>query len=259
MTRTIPTRYGRRGRLTPFLIGALFLTSCFSASPIPNAGDGGSGGAGGTSGCVETALCTRTSHWDPTACACVPNAGDGGSGGAGGTSGCVETALCTRTSHWDSTACACVPNDSGGSGGAACVDNVLCIQGSHWDSVQCKCVPSAAGSCSSSSDCRGLLPQLCQVCADGSTACAHHECIAGKCEVVTCPIASGAQSCGPNPVEASCPSGTVCTDLGGSNGGRCVQDPDGQACGPDAVPQQCPPGYACDFTGGVDTGHCRAY
>ncbi|HEX2571192.1 MAG TPA: hypothetical protein VH877_16665 [Polyangia bacterium] len=44
-----------------------------------------------------------------------------------------------------------------------------------------------APECQADTDCTGILPQLCQVCADGSTQCAHFECINHKCETVVCP------------------------------------------------------------------------
>ena len=160
------------------------------------------------------------------------------SGGAGGSGGCVETVLCARSSYWDSTACACLPNPDGGGAGA----------------------DAGVAACRSSADCQGALPQLCQVCADGSEQCAHHECVAGKCEIATCPIAAVAgQSCGPDPIQDACPSGLVCVGSGGGDMGRCIQDPDGQACGPDAVSRDCPDGYTCSFMSGAKVGRCTAF
>jgi hypothetical protein len=69
--------------------------------------------------CVQTVLCTTTSHFDTSKCACVPNT-------------CVQTVLCTTTSHFDTSKCACVPN--------TCVQTQLCIKTSHWDSTKCACV-----------------------------------------------------------------------------------------------------------------------
>jgi hypothetical protein len=93
----------------------------------------------------------------------------------------------------------CTPGDSGlpfgDVGGtcepardAACIDNVLCIQGDHWDPVLCRCVPNtaAAGGCQSAQDCQGALPQICMVCADGGSACAHFACTGGQCQTVIC-------------------------------------------------------------------------
>jgi hypothetical protein len=71
---------------------------------------------------------------------------------------------------------------------AACVDNILCIAGDHFDSTLCKCVPdTSTTSCSKASDCTGALPALCEICANGSTGCAHFTCVAGQCQVAYCP------------------------------------------------------------------------
>ena len=102
-----------------------------------------------------------------------PLRGSGATGATGATGGAAEAGA------------------GGESGGAVagdapgCVENALCIKGSHWDSSACKCVPTIAG-CSGDADCHGPLPQFCQLCSDGNSGCAHHECIAGKCAVVTC-------------------------------------------------------------------------
>jgi hypothetical protein len=37
--------------------------------------------------------------------------------------------------------------------------------------------------------CKGALPMLCELCSDGSSACAHWTVVHGKCEVETCPTA----------------------------------------------------------------------
>jgi hypothetical protein len=43
--------------------------------------------------------------------------------------------------------------------------------------------PSSTGSC----DCSGMaLPDICMVCTDGQSACAHFVCNAGMCEVAIC-------------------------------------------------------------------------
>jgi hypothetical protein len=114
-------------------------------------------GAGGSGGCVETELCATSAHWDPSVCGCVPNALDAGSGGEGA---------------------------SGGSAGAA---------GST--SAGSTSAAGAAGTpsgqfCSGDVDCQGPLPQICQICPNGATACAHYECVAAQCEVTICPTSS---------------------------------------------------------------------
>jgi hypothetical protein len=45
----------------------------------------------------------------------------------------------------------------------------------------------AEGTSEALHQCTGPLPQLCQVCSDGTTACAHWVNDHGKCTVETCP------------------------------------------------------------------------
>jgi hypothetical protein len=53
-----------------------------------------------------------------------------------------------------------------------------------------KCQPDgeacAAPQCVTATDCTGALPQLCEICGNGQSECAHFECVAGTCEVVVC-------------------------------------------------------------------------
>ncbi|HYQ01138.1 MAG TPA: hypothetical protein VER96_20850 [Polyangiaceae bacterium] len=60
-------------------------------------------------------------------------------------------------------------------------DPIVCPAHEVFSRELCKCV-----SCVTAADCTGPLPQLCRVCADGSTACAHWSCVANACEVATC-------------------------------------------------------------------------
>jgi hypothetical protein len=43
-----------------------------------------------------------------------------------------------------------------------------------------------APQCASAADCKGPLPQLCEVCANGKSECAHWECVAGACVTAIC-------------------------------------------------------------------------
>jgi hypothetical protein len=103
------------------------------------------------------------------------------SSGTGGSPGCVQTELCETTAHWDPIACSCVPNavDAGAAGSSGAAGG------------------SAGAFCSGDVDCQGPLPQLCQLCSDGKSACAHHECVVGHCEIVICPSASPGSSLAP--------------------------------------------------------------
>jgi hypothetical protein len=128
--------------------------------------------------CVDNVLCIRGDHFDTTLCKCVPDADAGPA--------CVDNVLCIRGDHFDTTLCKCVPDVDAG---PVCIDNVLCIRGDHFDTTLCKCVPDkvAGTQCSTAADCKGALPALCEQCANGSTACAHFECVAGACQTVICP------------------------------------------------------------------------
>ena len=44
----------------------------------------------------------------------------------------------------------------------------------------------AAGYCSRASQCRGPLPQICERCSNGRTACAHWTCVAHRCVMQIC-------------------------------------------------------------------------
>jgi len=70
------------------------------------------------------------------------------------------------------------------SGRCPVCDPIPCPAGQVFDRTACKCV--AAG-CASVSDCSGPVPQLCEVCSNGTTACAHWACVTGQCQVAICP------------------------------------------------------------------------
>ncbi len=99
---------------------------------------------------------------------------------------CVQNVLCVVGDHFDSTLCKCVPN-APADAGTRCVQNVLCVIGDHFDTTLCKCVPdSGTSACTTAADCKGVLPALCQQCANGSTGCAHFVCTSGACQVSVC-------------------------------------------------------------------------
>jgi hypothetical protein len=72
---------------------------------------------------------------------------------------------------------------------ATCGAHEVCCNGEcQPDGETCVAPPPQ---CATSADCTGGLPQLCEICGDGQSQCAHFECIAGTCEVVICdPIPS---------------------------------------------------------------------
>jgi hypothetical protein len=150
--------------------------------------------------CVETVLCIMGDHFDNKLCKCVPNQ-DGAVSPPVDAGTCVETVLCIMGDHFDNKLCKCVPNQDGAVSppvdAGTCVETVLCIMGDHFDNKLCKCVPNQDGPtrpdgsgglvCASAMDCTGALPDLCQICSDGGTGCAHFTCVANKCQVAYCP------------------------------------------------------------------------
>lgn len=60
-------------------------------------------------------------------------------------------------------------------------DPIACPAGQVFSSTLCRCV-----GCNTAADCTGALPQLCEVCDDGSSACAHFACVNKSCQVAIC-------------------------------------------------------------------------
>jgi hypothetical protein len=125
---------------------------------------------------------------------CPLTAGGGGSGTGSGTgtgSGSSSTPECK------------VASDCKGILSKHCVK---CADGKddceHWTcnagtctKEMCSTTPAGSGSgggastpqCTKASDCRGMLPHLCQKCANGKSDCAHWSCNKGTCEQEICP------------------------------------------------------------------------
>ena len=90
-------------------------------------------------------------------------------------------AACGSTA--DSTPSAGNPSTLSGSGTADQSDGGT-PDGGTADGGTSDASDGGAGTC----DCSGLaLPDVCMVCTDGQTACAHFVCEAGTCEVQICP------------------------------------------------------------------------
>ncbi len=132
-------------------------------------------------------------HNPALGCASSETCGQGCDPQVSGRCACVQIGACILGYHPDTILCQCVPDEDAGGMPAvdarpACVDTVLCVQGDHFDTVLCKCVPDTSSTgCANASDCQGALPALCQQCPDGSSGCAHFECVAAKCEIAYCP------------------------------------------------------------------------
>lgn len=52
--------------------------------------------------------------------------------------------------------------------------------------VECCLPPQADTGCTAASDCSGALPAFCNVCSDGTTACAHWSCVDNACQIASC-------------------------------------------------------------------------
>ena len=135
-------------------------------------------------------------HNPAMGCASSLTCGQGCDPQVSGRCDCVETQLCIVGDHFDRDLCKCVPDrdaavldatvDTKPKVDTACIDNVLCIRGDHFDTTLCRCVPDTTA-CSKPTDCTGPLPALCQQCPDGTSGCARHACVDGKCTITYCP------------------------------------------------------------------------
>lgn len=146
--------------------------------------------------CVQNVLCIIGDHFDRVLCRCVPNAAPTDAG-----TGCVQRVLCIQGDRFDPVQCKCVPNQPpvtafctqdadcpagdvcGPPSPIKCPPTALCIP-----ARQCIPAPADAGvnACKTAADCHGALPDICEVCPNGGTACAHFVCMAGTCEVAIC-------------------------------------------------------------------------
>jgi hypothetical protein len=151
------------------------------ASVSTEASAGPDSGADAQDACVENVLCVAGYHWDPTTCMCVVGTCISQDGGPCG--------------GFTSNPCQCAPGlecvsnpipDIPGTCGPPIVvcDPIECKNGETWEPMVCACAPQA---CTTSTDCTGSLPQLCEVCVDGASGCAHWECDAGACQTAYCP------------------------------------------------------------------------
>ncbi len=132
--------------------------------PSPNSSevqDVGSGKNPSTGrGCFENVLCVKNSHFDRQACRCVVD--------------CVQTA-CPQGTHWDLKGCKCVED----------APPPKCDEGEHWDATRGICIANPP-QCQTADTCSGALPDLCRICPNGSSDCAHWACKLGSCAVSLC-------------------------------------------------------------------------
>jgi hypothetical protein len=111
----------------------------------------------------------------------------------------------------------------------------VCADGSegtaHWvaenGTCQVEVCPTdgngnSSNSCQQPSDCTGLLPQMCEQCADGTSQCAHWDCNSGACQTTTCEDNGGPASVGDDGGTAGDDGGSG--DDGGGNQCQAASD-----------------------------------
>jgi hypothetical protein len=93
----------------------------------------------------------------------------------------------SQCAHWDCNSGACQTTTCEDNGGPASVgdDSGTGDDGGSGDD-------GGGNQCQAASDCTGLLPSLCEQCADGSSQCAHWDCNANACQVTVCEDNGGA-------------------------------------------------------------------
>ena len=126
----------------------------------------------------------------------------------------------------------------------------------------------SGGSCQTASDCSGVLPMFCRICADGSNGCAHWSCASGQCQVATCETAA-APGCAQ---ESDCGQGQSCQNgscaachtfcnMACVQGKSCQADANGcVSCQPTAPPQapSCAQEADCAYGQDCQSGSCAA-
>ncbi len=184
------------------------MTDCFSqAIPLPPPGDAGTVPPQGDAGTPVPCLDNGQSHADGTtwkcsdgcndcACqngqisstllACPVDAGSPPPANDAGPSPCVDNGV----SHANGTSWTCSNDACGGcfcENGAIGHTTIACaLDGGSGSADAAPPPPVDAAECAVATDCKGALPQVCQLCTNGSNGCAHFACNAGVCEIVTC-------------------------------------------------------------------------
>jgi hypothetical protein len=65
--------------------------------------------------------------------------------------------------------------------------SILLLAACSGDGSTASTDDSLKASCHKASDCHGALPDICELCGDGTSECAHWACESGKCVDVICP------------------------------------------------------------------------
>ncbi len=149
--------------------------------------------------CVLEFPCPAPSGGCSQGASCSPGSGcGGGSSGANGNPGCETSCMCDGTGHLQCSTTCSAPVCSQGAAcslGESCGTSVGLGGGC---STYCTCGPDGTLDCNVCDDagppppvtnpCPGLaIPDICEVCANGTTECAHHIVVMGQCEIEICP------------------------------------------------------------------------
>ncbi|HTQ04862.1 MAG TPA: hypothetical protein VMI54_13445 [Polyangiaceae bacterium] len=245
------------------------------ASGTAGLGAGGSGASGGTDASGGTGAdggkggTTGTGGSDATG----GSSGKGGKGGKGGTGGSGASGGTTSTGGGAGMAGSSGSAGSGGydpCGGKTCGDGcALCdpaASGCISDNLArfcdasgtCSAVkPTCGAECKVDGDC--AVPDLCQACPDGSSACATAHCVDGTCETTagSCPDqACQGKTCG-DECQPSCTGGPgVCVaPLAYCDANETCQIGSKPTCPACSADSDCGSGHVCvDQVGGVANG-----
>ena len=72
------------------------------------------------------------------------------------------------------------------SGTWVCCDPALGCGGSTTTGGSTGGTGGGNGTCGQASDCTGILPQTCEICADGNQDCDHWDCVSSACQISIC-------------------------------------------------------------------------
>ena len=211
----------------------------------------GCGGATGTgNGLFGASASGGTSSGGASGASGAGASGGGASGMAGSSGG--GTSGATGASSGGTSGAAAASGSGGCSGVFNCPLLMACPPGEEpvTPAGQCcptSCGPSGAGGsttgaeCTSGADCP--VPAVCKLCADGSTSCAHADCVNGKCSTTfpPCPVDAGSGTCDPLFCPASGGATPCCVGMacGLNYGAGCVSG--AKVCTNDS---QCPKSLA---------------
>jgi hypothetical protein len=101
--------------------------------------------------------------------------------------------------------------------------------------------------------CTGALPQICEVCSDGTSSCAHYVVENGECKIQICPEGPGMVNPG-GPIQVPPSEPVDAGPTGCSQGAACEQ---GEGCGSGSANGGCSMTCSCGSGGTFEcTGEC---